>query len=260
MRRRIVGLSEKRGWDFRTATEEYLASLAEDTDFENVNASWWHKIKSFFLDMLRKIGFEGFTGVTLSDNELRYLLWRSYENLAEPGRYRGILGEAADIATQMRLEVGNYARGTDAAQRVAENVDLLYRNGEDVALGLADRYQKRVTNKAGEAAEAYQDNMRSVKILQEEIAKETGRPIADFENAYDRENHENSINKIEQEQYIRNVMKPTEKVLAKIQLQKWENKEFITFDEIEKYLIAKHGLERNVSIGSPQRYPMFSRK
>ena len=260
VRRRIVGLSEKRGWDFRTATEEYLASLAEDTDFENVNASWWQKIKSFFLDMLHKIGFEGFTGVTLSDNELRYLLWRSYENLAEPGRYRGILEEAADIATQMRLKVGNYAQREDAAQRVAENVDLLYRDGEDVDLGLADRYQKRVTSKAGEAAEAYQDNMRSVRILQEEIAKETGRPIADFENAYDRENHENSINKIEQEQYIRDVMKPTEKVLAKIQRQKWENKEFITFDEIEKYLIAKHGLERNVSIGSPQRYPMFSRK
>lgn len=260
VRRRIAGLSEKHGWDFRTATEEYLASLAEDTDFENVNASWWQKIKSFFLEMLRKIGFEGFTGVTLSDNELRYLLWRSYENLAEPGRYRGILEEAADIATQMRLKVGNYAQREDAAQRVAENVDLLYRNGEDVALGLADRYQKRVTSKAGEAAEAYQDNMRSVKILQEEIAKETGRPIADFENAYDRENHENSINKIEQEQYIRDVMKPTEKVLAKIQLRKWENGEFITFDEIEKYLIAKHGLERNVSIGSPQRYPMFSRK
>ena len=260
VRRRIAGLSAKHGWDFRTATEEYLASLAEDTDFENVNASWWQKIKSFFLDMLRKIGFEGFTGVTLSDNELRYLLWRSYENLAEPGRYRGILEEAADIATQMRLKVGNYAQREDAAQRVAENSDLLYRNGEDVALGLADRYQKRVTSKAGEAAEAYQDNMRSVRILQEEIAKETGRPIADFENAYDRENHENSINKIEQEQYIRDVMKPTEKVLAKIQLRKWKNKEFITFDEIEKYLIAKHGLERKVSIGSPLRYPMFSRK
>lgn len=260
VRHRIAGLSAKHGWDFRTATEEYLASLAEDTDFENVNASWWQKIKSFFLEMLRKIGFEGFTGVTLSDNELRYLLWRSYENLAEPGRYRGILEEAADIATQMRLEVGNYAQREDAAQRVAENVDLLYRNGEDVALGLADRYQKRVTSKAGEAAEAYQDNMRSVRILQEEIEKETGRPIADFENAYDRENHENSINKIEQEQYIRDIMKPTEKVLAKIQLRKWENGEFITFDEIEKYLIAKHGLERNVSIGSPQRYPMFSRK
>ena len=260
VRRRIVGLSEKRGWDFRTATEEYLASMAEDTDFENVNAGWWQKIKAFFLDMLHKIGFEGFTGVTLSDNELRYLLWRSYENLAEPGRYRGILEEAADIATQMRLKVGNYAQREDAAQRVAENVDLLYRNGEDVALGLADRYQKRVTSKVGEAAEAYQDNMRSVRILQEEIEKETGRPIADFENAYDRENHENSINKIEQEQYIRDIMKPTEKVLAKIQLRKWENGEFITFDEIEKYLIAKHGLERNVSIGSPQRYPMFSRK
>lgn len=450
VRRRIAGLSAKHGWDFRTATEEYLASLAEETDFENVNAGWWQKIKAFFLDMLHKIGFEGFTGVTLSDNELRYLLWRSYENLAEPGRYRGILEEAADIVKQDELKVGNYAPREMNAQRAAESADMgleeanrrfneelqkwhngemgandyimaghptgvlkqfmpnkpiilrqkvlskshkkhklsiadiqnmplalsepifvfkssnntisvltelknsneknifvaielgaakqmghrflevndiltihgrevenivtpivennslvwadkekglnwlssaksnsqaianeilstaanivknfenpaekgdfLYRDGEDVDLGLADRYQKRVTSKAGEAAEAYQDNMRSVRILQEEIAKETGRPIADFENAYDRENHENSINKIEQEQYIRDIMKPTEKVLTKIQLRKWENKEFITFDEIEKYLIAKHGLERNVSIGSPQRYPMFSRK
>lgn len=62
-----------------------------------------------------------------------------------------------------------------------ESGDLLYRDGEDATLGLADRYRKRVTSKAGEVAEAYQDSMRSVRILQEEIEKETGRPIADFD-------------------------------------------------------------------------------
>ena len=116
VRRHIVGLAERNGWNFRTATEEYLASLAENTNFENVNASWWSKIKELFLRMLHKIGFEDFSGVTLSDNELRYILWRSYENLAEPGRYRSILGTARDMAKQHELGVGNYAANTSGRQ------------------------------------------------------------------------------------------------------------------------------------------------
>lgn len=109
VRRAIVEMAAKYGWDFRTATEEYLAGLAEDTDFERaMDRGWFNRIKDLFLKMLHKIGFEGFTGVDLSDNELRYILWRSYENLTEPGRYRSILGEAADVDTQSRLKVGNY--------------------------------------------------------------------------------------------------------------------------------------------------------
>ena len=109
VRERINRLAEKNGWDFRTATEEYLASLAEDTNFENIDESWWGKIKEFFLDMLHQIGFTEFSGVTLTDNELRYILWRSYENLAEPGSRRSIFGEAADIVMQDKLKVGNYS-------------------------------------------------------------------------------------------------------------------------------------------------------
>jgi hypothetical protein len=48
VRRSILELAKKNGWDFRTATEEYLASLAEDTDFENAASSvhgWWVKLK-----------------------------------------------------------------------------------------------------------------------------------------------------------------------------------------------------------------------
>lgn len=121
VRERINRLTEKNGWDFRTATEEYLASLAEDTNFENMDESWWNKIKQFFLDMLNQIGFPGFSGVTLTDNELRYILWRSYENLSEPGKYRSIFGEAADIVKQDSLKVGNYSsRMNDEYGKVAE--------------------------------------------------------------------------------------------------------------------------------------------
>ena len=120
VRRKIVELAKKNGWDTRLATEEYLASLAENTNFEDLNASWWRKIKELFLRMLHKIGFNDFNGVTLSDNELRYILWRSYENLTEPGRYRGILGEAADVVKQHELKVGNYAPVNGNVNQVAD--------------------------------------------------------------------------------------------------------------------------------------------
>ena len=130
VRERINALASEKGWDFPTATEEYLASLAENTDFENAQRSgWWEKIKRLFIDMLRKIGLDGFSGVTLSDNELRYILWRSYENLREPGAERSITGVAADVVKQAELKVGNYAEEATGGDMAAEenDDDLMYR-------------------------------------------------------------------------------------------------------------------------------------
>lgn len=126
VRRRITELAlSKYGGDFRVATEEYLASLAEQTDFEHIPETFWQKIKGFFLDMLHAIGFADFADkydFTLSDNELRYILWRSYENLKEPGRYRSILGEAEDVAKQAELQVGNYSEDRqDSPSEAAES-------------------------------------------------------------------------------------------------------------------------------------------
>ena len=131
VRRRITELAlRKYGGDFRVATEEYLASLAEQTDFENMPHGFWQKIKRMFLAMLHAIGFDGFAdkGVTLSDNELRYILWRSYENLKEPGEHRSILGEAEDVAKQVELKVGNY--GDTAAEE--EPADVAERREEKI--------------------------------------------------------------------------------------------------------------------------------
>ena len=126
IRKKIAEMAAQNGWNFRTATEEYLAGLAEDTNFEDARgyaSGWWQRVKRLFIDMLERIGFEGFrdkVGVVLTDNELRYILWRSYENLAEPGRYRSILGEAKDVAMQSDLKVGNYAERGIEAEYAAE--------------------------------------------------------------------------------------------------------------------------------------------
>lgn len=119
IRRIIDKHSSRYGGDKRTATEEYMASLAERTDFENAKKSgWWQRIKDFFLKMLEKIGLKGFKGEDLSDNELRYVLWRSYENLKSGGKDM-VFSAANDLAKQSELKVGEFAPDAKAEGSVA---------------------------------------------------------------------------------------------------------------------------------------------
>ena len=137
----IMRKSSKRGWDYVTATEEYLASMAEDTNFEHVKPSVWQRIKQFFGEMLSAVGLHR---AELTDNDLRYILWRSYENLKKGGK-RGVFDVAEDVAMQYRLKVGNYAAqeadGSDGEDEVNKAFNeqlgtLTEDNADKVALNL----------------------------------------------------------------------------------------------------------------------------
>ena len=135
IRDRINTMAKKHGWDFRTATEEYLATLAEDTDFENpTTQSWWRQVKAWFFDMLHQIGFKLHNAYdTLTDNELRYLLWRSYENLVNPGRYNSFVEEAKDVAKQYELKVGEWDETWSVAAEAKPNATMVY-NGKRIPI------------------------------------------------------------------------------------------------------------------------------
>ena len=122
LKARIDAIAERTGVSTSVATEEYLASLAEDTEFEYANKmGWWDKIKRFFVDMLRKLSMPGLNlKEEITDNELRFLLWRSYQNLVDPNRYLKPLGYLDDVAKQKELKVGEYAENTMATPRAAE--------------------------------------------------------------------------------------------------------------------------------------------
>ena len=243
--------TKRRNGDYRkAATEEYLASLAESTNFDNMNASWWQKIKELFLRMLHKIGFEDFSGVTLSDNELRYILWRSYENLAEPGRYRSILGEAEDVAKQNELKVGNYAPAETATSNAAEaskNTDSgedLFRDNEDDASAI---YEKGVANTFWHRfSEGWYDYLRSVRVLQDALQKAMGRKLDDFENVLLNALHKTSVDKAQWDKLKKNYIDPLANSLAKVvDGKKTFRGKKLTQDDVEIYLNCKHGLERN---------------
>ena len=197
VRDKINALARNNGWDFRKATEEYLASLAEDTEFETIrdNPGWWYQVKRFFRDMLAKLGLTDFAkeGITLSDNELRYILWRSYQHLK--GNARGIFAEAENAAKQYDLQVGNYA-----APKVAESGEEgeYYRDGDftprDKVLA-RDYYEKVVSSGSYQFREAVQDSMLGLRRLYEAIDRDTKiEDVPGFENAYIYENRMSSTN------------------------------------------------------------------
>ncbi len=253
IRGKIAEMAAKNGWDFRTATEEYLASLAEDTNFEDMDASWWREIKRRFVEFLHDIGFTGYADfdMELSDNELRYILWRSYENLAEPGRYRSILGEAADVAMQNKLQVGNYAKVADEEMtKVAEDEDLFRPVSERDRIMARDEYERMVSSGRNQFIEAVQDSMMGLKSLyQSVLGKETHiEDVPGFENAYLYENRMSSTNAAEQSEYYVKYMKPLVAEINHIIKQSGAKRNSDIEEErraLTDYLMAKHGLERN---------------
>lgn len=246
IRRIITSQAANNNWDFRTATEEYLAGLAERTDFERVHYAIWNKIKSLFLKMLHSIGFEGWSATELSDNELRFLLWRSYENMKEPGRYRSILGEAEDIAKQNELKVGNYDQQDTNSSNVAER-GILYREDnskEKERVNAREQYEQRVNRAMFQTQEALQDSMLGLKEAMNAITKAEGKnvnieDIDGYENAYLGENRLSSVNKAEADAFAHLLFKPMLAEVSKLCKNAQERAELVD------YMMAKHGLERN---------------
>ena len=249
--RAIIDASMKRNkWSQHEATEEYLARLAERTDFEHATQQgWWRKIKDFFIGMLAKVGFN----VSLSDNDLRYILWRSHENLVHPGRYRNVFEDARDAAMQAQLQVGRFARERERLQRtgrtdtsriaaaaeyVADGGELFRDDDDDIA---KDIYEDFVAKESFKFKENWQDSMASLKAIQKAIAAETGNVATGAEDAYRFENRMHGRAKNMTEKYDYGFYRPMLKAFH--EFCKHCN---MSIEHGMDYLISKSGLERNV--------------
>ena len=236
----------------RVATEEYLAELAESTDFENAGRQpwamhWFNRIKSWFLDMLHSIGLKNFGGQslsdTISDNELRYILWRSYKNLTAPGAYRNYFNVAEDIAMQDNLGVGNYSNSEVQGDMAAEKE--LFRDDDfsvrDKAI-VRDAYERMVTTGGYQFQEAVQDSMLGLKRLYQAVLGKSTRieDVSGNENAYLAENRMSSVNAAEQHEYYVRYMRPLLDVIGDMVGSNKYARNVLT-----DYMMAKHGLERN---------------
>ena len=248
-RRQIAHLSAKHGWNVRTATEEYLASMAEDTNFEQIKPTLWQRIKQLFGEIMSAFGLHH---ANITDNDLRYILWRSYKNLQNSGKH-SILDKAEDIAMQYRLKAGNYA------DKATDNV--LYRSSIDptateVLPDARTRYEKetkepdnidsvpKTHNFFRRFYKSYIDSMLALKSFTNSVLEATGDKMASHEDTYKAENAMTSKNKTDGEVYNRDYYNPL--LTAAQQLCEAVG---MDYDALNMYMVAKHGLERNEYMG-----------
>ena len=217
IRNKIVGTLPKYGYDSRVATEEYLARMAES----GVDVSTWERIKQSFKNLLRRIGIN----IQINDNELKYILWRSAQNLDK----NRPIDLAIDVAMQYNMGVGNY-----------------FREGESD--GSREEYENSLQGWKYKAREAYQDSMLALKNLQEVIANVSGKPIKSFEDAYKAENQLSSKNTAEAEEYYEKFFKPMLEAEGKM-IKNYG----LSHKEIERYMMLAHGIERNVEMTFRER-------
>ncbi len=120
----IDEMAEKKyNGDKRKATEEYMAHLAEDGEYvKPENQGFFAKVRDFLTDLLRKVGIK--LGFKLTDNDLRYILWRSWKGLAE--RDGGTVFEKAEDV-KMQHELGQ----TDEARSASGENGIMFREGSD---------------------------------------------------------------------------------------------------------------------------------
>lgn len=224
VRNGIVERSKRYGWNTRLATEEYIAELAEQ-GFKDLEArDLWNVVRNAFYNLLSRVKLA--LGWNISDRELRYMLWRTYQMK----KGDGLMGQAKDIAMQEKLGVGNYE-------------EARFRQGEIAPVKVAATYDALIQKSSYQTQEALQDSMLSLKKAMEMIMQAKGdakyiEEIEGYQNAYMGENRVSSVNQAEAAAYSRMALEPLVEEVSR--LAKKAHHSYVT-----DYMMAKHGLERN---------------
>lgn len=242
IRKNIIDRTKGNPLNLREATEEYLAELAERGFDNKVDRSLWEKIKDAFLDMLRKAGIS--LDFKLSDNDLRYILWRSYKNL-EQGN---LMDVAEDTVMRNDLGIGDFSVRFREAKTEVENEEPLNKE-------MVDAWDKVASSDSFKFKEAMVDSLTAIDEFLKLLAKKTKSKILDYENPYYALIALSSKNKADMDSFDSKFLNPlNEAIRALIGDVSEVSKKGLrrTWDwskgplrDLVKYVQSKHGIERN---------------
>lgn len=232
-----AGLS-RYGGDFRIATEEYLASVAENGVSE---PSIWQKIKSAIRGFFRSLGID----LRMRDEDIAYMLWKSKNRLEKGDSLVTIIHKVAkdgNMRDTLLFRDPLVSSGTMLATSAEERRSMV-RAIRSVIEGLKSaspssrKFYQRFR-------EGYQDRMIALREFQKEVEKETGHKIRDFENAYVYENTAQSKSQYDVEKFKETEFKKLVDEVSRLSTVDGH------FDaqrnrDVENYMMIKHGLERN---------------
>ena len=232
IRNAIAEIGVRKGYAPMEATEEYLAKLAEDGKFKELNPSSWEKIKYFFKGMLSRFGLR-----EISDNELRYSLWRSYQ-LRINGSKPTLMERAMDIAMQHRFKLGNYA---PRSQRLYRSMD----GGQIPKRKIAKEYDEQIGKSSYQAKEAFLDENASLDwYLRNASMLKYQEDVPGHINPYLGANRVGQVTKEDIEFFKRDFADPIHKEVRRL-MDEMSGEREERYQKVTEYLMAKHGLERN---------------
>ena len=242
IRKNIIDRTKGNPLNLREATEEYIAELAERGFDNKAERSLWEKIKDAFLDMLRKAGIS--LDFKLSDNDLRYILWRSYKNL-EQGN---LMDVAEDTVMRNDLGIGDFSVRFREAKTEVENEEPLNKE-------MVDAWDKVASSDSFKFKEAMVDSLTAIDEFLKLLAKKTKSKILDYENPYYALIALSSKNKTDMDSFDSKFLNPlNEAIRALIGDVSEVSKKGLrrTWDwskgplrDLVKYVQSKHGIERN---------------
>ncbi len=229
-RRAIIDLArEHHGWDISQATEEYIAGLAETDNYssEPGEQSAWEKIKSWLRSHVP------FFRVPLSGNDIRYMLFQSYHaNRADSldvavrrAKLAHRLGFSYDVL-EAKAKAYDIIRDREVEERMENDAANMYNNSESY---IFSRF-KEITV----------DMYSSVNHLVEALEKSSGKKVKAFEDVRLALNQAPGKGKEAIDKWRENYAKPLYKVVHEI-----VEKTGMSIEEVEDYLMKKHGIERN---------------
>ena len=221
------------------AMDEYLAEQAEKDE----TPGWWDRVVSAIRDFFRKMGVD----VQLSENDVKYLLWRSRKKL-ESG---DLFEHARDVVMRNKLGIDS-----DETQKASESVPkegTRFREVEDEESPLnkemLSAWDKLAASTAFQLKETGVDYLTAVDKFTKLIADKTNSRVLDYENTYHALLALSSKNREEMNWYDSFVAKPLNDAIYNLvggeKVRKRLNWDNDVLRDLVVYVESKHGIERN---------------
>ena len=239
VRRKVTraGLS-RYGGDFRIATEEYLASVAENGVSE---PSIWQKIKSAIRGFFRSLGID----LRMRDEDIAYMLWKSKNRLEKGDSLVTIIHKVAKDGNMRDtlLFRDPLVRGGTILSTPSEDRRTMIRTIGAVSEG-ARSFSAMTREFYKRFREGYQDQKIHILDFQKAVEKETGHKVKDYEDAYIYENTTQGRAEYDVNHFKANEFAALVNEVARLS-RDGKNIDKDKRRKVDLYMKAKHGLERN---------------
>lgn len=239
VRRKVTraGLS-RYGGDFRIATEEYLASVAENGVSE---PSIWQKIKSAIRGFFRSLGID----LRMRDEDIAYMLWKSKNRLEKGDSLVTIIHKVAKDGNMRDtlLFRDPLVRGGTILSTPSEDRRTMIRTIGAVSEGVRS-FSAMTREFYKRFREGYQDQKIHILDFQKAVEKETGHKVKDYEDAYIYENTTQGRAEYDVNHFKANEFAALVNEVARLS-RDGKNIDKDKRRKVDLYMKAKHGLERN---------------